>query len=354
MARAQSTNKMDQAIRARVTKVRPPRYSLSNPHKLNNDQHLSTYLNKYWWQPGSGPSGLPQTPEAQQARIDKLFAAMTDFSDVFDSDNAFTEGRVIDNDDIEFTCLRIANAIDKLHQHGLAIPYVADPTMKEISTKRQKKWRIEQDERDLTPKQREDAIADHLKHYKKACLDAIDHDKDLVILFVAAPITAGKKRDATARSNSNRKQRANTTALVADKAKIDMTDKLMEVSDPVDVQATQANCTNGQQITSVAGNVSSPSSVYSGAGMFTPTQTTVTANQPIAAGFGANGDNNLSAVAVGDDNAAAPTSSFDMGIDWSKLEEFPEHNYDWILEPQHLLIGDTMDWAGLNSNGVTN
>jgi hypothetical protein len=211
MAKTQSSNKTDRTIRSRVTKPRPSYYSANNPQNLSNALNHSAYLNKYWWQPASGANGLPLTDETRQARIDKFFTAMTDFSDVWDSDNAFTEGRLIDNDDIEFTCMRIADTLDNLHRHGLSVPFVADPTVKEVISKRQKVWRVDEQERNLTPSQREDAIVEHLRHYKKSCLDAIDHDKDLTILFVAAPITAGKKRDANAASNSKRKQKRGAT-----------------------------------------------------------------------------------------------------------------------------------------------
>jgi hypothetical protein len=132
---------------------------------------------------------------------------MVDFSDVYDSDNLFTDGRVIGSDDIEATCLRIANAIDDLHNNGLCLPYVADPTTYQATVKGQKIWKSIQQERDLTAIQRENAVIEHLRHYKKACLDAVQHDKDLTILFIAAPHVAAKKRDSNAKSNGQRKRR---------------------------------------------------------------------------------------------------------------------------------------------------
>jgi hypothetical protein len=217
-----------------VTKPRPQGYSNNNPRNMGNTLNRTAYISKFWWRPTCGTLGLPQSTAAKQARLDKFFAAMTNFNEVLDSDNAFTEGRVIDNDDIEFTCLRIADAIDNLHSHGLCVPHIADPTMREAISKRQKVWRVDQEERDLTPSQREGAIAQHLEHYKKACLDAIDHDKDITILFVAAPNNAGKKRDANAVSNAKRK-RTHAKAAASKKPENNEDDKQRATQSPVPI-----------------------------------------------------------------------------------------------------------------------
>ena len=200
-------NTQTKGIKRGIAKPHPKQYSASNPGNMRHPQHRTNYVNRFWWQPTCGTTGLPLTAEARSARVNKLFAAMTDFSDVYDSNNIFTTGELINNDDIEFTCLRIADAIDSLHRDGLCVPHIADPTMHQLSNRGIKTWRPDEDERNLTPSQREDAIAQHLRHYKKACLDAVQHDKDLVMLFVAAPNVAGKKRDNNARSNQQRKRK---------------------------------------------------------------------------------------------------------------------------------------------------
>lgn len=207
MAKKETVNKQDNMPRTGESKPRPDHYPTSNPRSLLDPQQHTNYIAKHWWRPAPGGYGLPTNPVARQARVDRFFAAMVDFSDVYDSDNVFTDGRVIEIDDIEATCLRIANAIDDLHNNGLCVPYVADPTTYQATVKGKKTWKLIQQERDLTAVQRENAVAEHLRHYKKACLDAVQHDKDLTILFVAAPHVAAKKRDSNAKSNGQRKRR---------------------------------------------------------------------------------------------------------------------------------------------------
>ncbi|KIW07250.1 uncharacterized protein PV09_02105 [Verruconis gallopava] len=334
----------DDVSRKGRAKPRPAGYKDKNPHNLVDAQRRAEYLQKYWWIPASGTAGLPKDPMSKQARVDKLFAAMTDFSDVWDSDNIFTEGRSIDNDDIEYACMRIGDAIDDLHRNGLCVPHIADPTMKEVLRK-QKRWRVDTFERDMTATEREDAIADHLRHYKKACLDAIDRTKELSLLFVAAPITAGKRRDANAKSNYTRKKRSSTfqkSRFVTGVTEIDrnigsgnlscsfsqitpavpLTDRVaygteyLNLEDK-DVQISDATSNAGCVSEDPALSMNFANSMMLSRDMLNETQTVLTEN---------------STPFFRDENINAD-------VDWIGIDSIPEMQYDWLSEPDGYLIG---------------
>jgi hypothetical protein len=294
--------------------LRPAGYAASNPQRFLDTDHYQLYAQKLRWRPACGIQGLPTDSTAKQARVDKLFAAMTDFSNVYDSDNIFTTGRVISNDDIEFTCLRIASAIDQLHTNGLCVPFIADPTASESSVKGKKIWRADQTERDLTPSQREDAIAEHLRHYKKACLDAIQHDKDLIILFVAAPNIAGRTRSANARSNHSRKRRA-------------------KVSEDTEGPPAKRHVS---QVSMASTDLSPPAALNGSLGMQQMPYFRGSTHVPHAGSFA--GANTWPAN-IDPMLEAATCITADQGTDDIAHDRFfkTEDEYDWIMDPQRLL-----------------